>query len=196
MTFDHALFLDRDGTIIEDCEGALSLDKIKFEEHLFDFISYAIKRKFKIVMVTNQTSVSKGLITFSEMKKINNILLRKINDFVGQKVFDSVFICPYHPDAFITKYKFDSEDRKPKPGMFFKAREKLSLNLKNSIMVGDRISDVVAGNLAGCTTILKLNKFSNLKMIKTNLKYSKKMEIPNFKVNNLLEIIPIMEKIT
>ena len=58
-----------------------------------------------------------------------------MNDLVGQKVFDSVFICPYHPDAFITKYKFDSEDRKPKPGMFFKAREKLSLNLKNSTYI-------------------------------------------------------------
>ena len=196
MTFDHALFLDRDGTIIEDCEGALSLDKIKFEEHLFDFISYVIKKKFKIIMVTNQTSVSKGLISFPEMKKTNDILLQKMNAILGQKVFDSVFICPYHPNAYITKYKFDSEDRKPKPGMFFKARDKLSLNLKKSIMVGDRVSDIVAGNLAGCTTILKLNKFSNLKMIETNLVYSKKMEIPNFRVNSLLEIIPIMEKIT
>ena len=44
MTIDHALFLDRDGTIIEDCEGTLSLDKIKFEEHLFDFISYVTKK--------------------------------------------------------------------------------------------------------------------------------------------------------
>ena len=151
MTFDHALFLDRDGTIIEDCEGALSLDKIKFEEHLFDFISYAIKRKFKIVMVTNQTSVSKGLITFSEMKKINNILLRKINDLVGQKVFDSVFICPYHPDAFITKYKLDSEDRKPKPGMLIEMSYKKNIDLSSSLFIGDSSRDEECAIQANCS---------------------------------------------
>ena len=196
MTSDHALFLDRDGTIIEDCEGALSSDKIKFEKHFFDFIKYVIKKKYKIVMVTNQTSVSKGLISFSEMKKTNDILLQKINAFIGQKVFDGVFICPFHPDASVKKYKLDSEDRKPKPGMFLKAKEKLSLNLRKSIMVGDRVSDIVAGNLVGCTTVLKVNKFSNLKMIKTDLIYSSEMETPDFRVNNLLEIIRIMDEIT
>ena len=195
MTSDHALFLDRDGTIIEDCEGVLSLDKIKFEKHFFDFIKYVIKKKYKIVMVTNQTSVSKGLISFAKMKKTNDILVQKINTFVGQKVFDGIFICPYHPDASIKQYRFDSEDRKPKPGMFLKAKEKLSLNLEKSIMVGDRVSDIVAGNLAGCCTILKVNKFSNLKIIKSNLIYSRKMETPDYRVTNLLEIIPIMEEI-
>ncbi len=147
-------------------------------------------------MVTNQTSVSKGLISFSEMKKTNDILLQKINAFIGQKVFDGVFICPFHPDASVKKYKLDSEDRKPKPGMFLKAKEKLSLNLRKSIMVGDRVSDIVAGNLVGCTTVLKVNKFSNLKMIKTDLIYSSEMETPDFRVNNLLEIIRIMDEIT
>ena len=122
-------------------------------------------------------------------------MVQKINTFVGQKVFDGIFICPYHPDASIKQYRFDSEDRKPKPGMFLKAKEKLSLNLEKSIMVGDRVSDIVAGNLAGCCTILKVNKFSNLKIIKSNLIYSRKMETPDYRVTNLLEIIPIMEEI-
>ena len=62
-------------------------------------------------------------------------------------------------------------------------------------MIGDRVSDIVCGNVAGCITILKINKFSKLKTIKTNLKYSVEMEKPNYKVNKLEEAIPIMEKI-
>ena len=195
MKFDHALFVDRDGTIIKDCEGALNKSNIEFEHGLEIFLRFAIKKKFRIVMVTNQTAVSRGLISMNKMIETNSFLTSKIDKLLGQKVFDEIFICPFHPDAQISQYRLDSDDRKPKPGMIFKAQKKLNLNLKKSIMVGDRISDIVSGNLAGCTTILKINKFSKLKIIKSNLKYSKEMEIPNYKVNKLLEIIPIMEKL-
>lgn len=195
MDTNHALFLDRDGTIINDCEGVLHEKNILFEEGLKDFLEIALKKNYFIIMVSNQTSVSKGLISYEKMNNINNILLLRINDLLGQNVFNEVFICPYHPDAQVLKYRINSEDRKPKPGMFFKAQKRLNINLKNSIMVGDRVSDIVAGNLAGCKTVLKINKFSNLKMITTNLKYSKEMEQPNYKISKLREMITIMENL-
>ncbi|MDC1280859.1 HAD-IIIA family hydrolase [bacterium] len=195
MDLNQALFLDRDGTIIKDCEGVLTEDSIEFEDGLKDFLMSALNSKFKIIMVTNQTSVSRGLTTFTEMKKVNNILIKKINYLLGKNVFNAVYICPFHPDAQVLKYRLDSQDRKPKPGMFYQAKKHLKINLKKSIMVGDRISDILAGNLSECITVMKLNKFSNLKMIKTNLKYSHELTIPNYKVNKLKEIIPIMEKL-
>ena len=195
MDDKKGLFLDRDGTIINDCEGVLYEKDIKFEKGLNEFLKRALINKYYIVMVTNQTSVAKGLISYSEMDAINKIILHKINDRLGQNVFNEVLICPFHPDAQVLKYRINSEDRKPKPGMLLKAQKKYNINLKKSIMVGDRKSDIVAGNLAGCTTVLKFNKFSNLKMIKTDLKYSKEMEKPNYRVTKLTEIIPIMDNL-
>lgn len=195
MSDDHALFLDRDGTIIKDCEGALIESNIRFEDGLKDFIRFAIEKKFKIIMITNQTSVSKGLFSFSQMIKMNNIVLKRVNDLLKQEVFNEIFICPFHPNAQVLRYKLDSEDRKPKPGMLLKAQKKLNLNLNKSIMVGDRVSDIVAGNLAGCKTVMKINNYSSLKMITTDLKYSKNMTVPDYKVNKLIEIIPIMDSI-
>ena len=62
MKFDHALFVDRDGTIIKDCEGALNKSNIELEQGLELFLKFAIK-KFRIIIVTSQTAVSRGLIS-------------------------------------------------------------------------------------------------------------------------------------
>ena len=195
MNMDRALFLDRDGTIIKDCEGVLYKNNIQFEEGLNSFLQVAIQKKIKIIMISNQTSVSKGLISFTEMNEVNNYLLQKINDLLGCNVFDHVFLCPYHPDAQILKYRMNSQDRKPRPGMLFKAKKIFNLDLQRSIMVGDRVSDILAGNIAGCKTVMKISDFSETEMIKTDLKYSEEMIIPNHKVKNLVEIIPIMDNL-
>ena len=191
---EKALFLDRDGTIIKECEYLLSQKNIKIEKGLKELLLFSLKKNFKIIMVTNQTVVSRGLLTYEQMEDLNNLIIKKINSLLGQNSFHAVFICPYHPDAQVLKYKCDSEDRKPKPGMLKKAKERFKINFKNSFMVGDRVSDIVAGNSVCCTTILKVNKFSKLKMIKSDLKYSNKLTVPDYKVNELDEIIPIMEK--
>jgi D-glycero-D-manno-heptose 1,7-bisphosphate phosphatase len=195
MNFDHALFLDRDGTLIKDCNGILTESKIEFEDGLEDFINHALKTRFKIIMVTNQTAVSKGLMTYSEMDRINNIVIKKMEKLLGSKIFNAVFICPFHPDAQIKEFRYDSEDRKPKPGMLIKAKKKFNISFNKSIMIGDRISDVVAGNIVGCKTVIKINEFSSLRIIKTNLKYSNEMIKPDYTVNHLKEIIPIMDTI-
>ena len=195
MKYDHALFLDRDGTVIEECEYLLSENNIKIEKGLKELLLYSLKKKFKIIMVTNQTVVSRGLLTYEQMEHLNDIIIKKVNSLLGQNSFHGVFICPYHPDAQVLKYKYDSEDRKPKAGMLKKARDRFKINFKNSFMVGDRVSDIVAGNSVCCTTILKVNKFSKLKMIKSDLKFSKELTVPDYKVEGLDEIIPIMEKL-
>ena len=196
MSFNKALFLDRDGTIIEDCNGVLNVDDIIFKMGLKEFLLKALERGFIIIMITNQTAVSRGLTTYSHMKKINDILLNQIDCLVGSKVFSKVFICPYHPDAQIKRYRKDSYFRKPKPGMLIKAKEKLNLDLKNSIFVGDRVSDIVAGNIAGCLTVLLSGTNNSSKMINTDLDYAEENTIPDHKVDKLLDIISIMENLS
>ena len=192
---EKALFLDRDGTIIFDKGISLNPNKIIFMEGLFELLEAAKKRSFKIIIVTNQTVVSKGLKTYREMKMLNDIILKKINIKLGMNVFDRVYFCPFHPNANINRYRFDSYFRKPQPGMLFKAQGKFNLDLKNSLMVGDRTSDIVAGNLADCKTIMIKGKHNKSEMIESSLKIQKEIIKPNYKVNKLVDIIPIMDSL-
>ena len=111
MSLNKALFLDRDGTIIYDCMGVLKIEDIQFRNGLKNFLTKALENKYKIIMVTNQTAVSKGLTSYSKMKKVNDTLINKINNLVGQIVFSDVFICPYHPMAQIKRFRKDSRVR-------------------------------------------------------------------------------------
>ncbi len=190
---EKALFLDRDGTIIIDKGVNLNPNKIIFIEGLFQLLEAAKKRSFKIIVVTNQTVVSKGLKTYREMKILNDIILNRIKIKMGFNVFDRVYFCPFHPNANINRFRFDSYYRKPQPGMLFKAQGKFNLDLKNSLMVGDRISDIVAGNLAGCKTVMIKGKHNKSKIIESSLKIQIETIKPNYRVNKLVDIIPIMD---
>ncbi|MBA46095.1 MAG: hypothetical protein CMB31_05860 [Euryarchaeota archaeon] len=196
MKFNHALFLDRDGTLIKECNGLLHETQIEFEEGIKEFLSHAINKKFKIIMISNQTVVSKGLLTYDQMLFLNNKIIKKIDELCNKKVFDDVYICPFHPDAQVKKYKRDSNYRKPKPGMLMKAKQKFNISFHRSLMIGDRISDVISGNLVGCNTVLKLNEYSSARLIKSDLEYLPKMKKPDYKVNSLKDIIPIMDTLT
>ena len=88
---EKALFLDRDGTIIIDKGVNLNPNKIIFIEGLFQLLEAAKKRSFKIIVVTNQTVVSKGLKTYREMKILNDIILNRIKIKMGFNVFDRVY---------------------------------------------------------------------------------------------------------
>lgn len=195
MVYDRGLFLDRDGTLVKECNGLLNESQIEFEDGIKEFLSYAINKKFKIIMISNQTVVSKGLLTYDEMLNLNNKILQKIDKLLQTKVFDDVYLCPYHPDAQVKKYRHDSKYRKPKPGMLIKAKEKFNISFQRSFMIGDRISDIISGNLVGCRTILKLSEFSSTRLIKSELKYLPEMTKADYEVNNLKDIIPIMDSL-
>ena len=195
MVFDHALFLDRDGTLVKECNGLLNESQIEFEDGIKEFLSYAINKKFKIIMISNQTVVSKGLLTYDQMLNLNNKILQRIDKLLHKKVFDDVYLCPFHPDAQVKKFRHDSKFRKPKPGMLIKAKEKFNISFQRSFMIGDRISDIISGNLVGCRTILKLSEFSSTRLIKSDLKYLPEMTKADYEVNNLKDIIPIMDSL-
>ena len=94
-------------------------------------------------MISNQTVVSKGLLTYDEMLFLNNKIIQKIDKLLNKKVFDAIYLCPYHPNAQVKKYRRDSKYRKPKPGMLIKAKEKFNISFHKSFMIGDRVSDII-----------------------------------------------------
>lgn len=149
-----AIFLDRDGTI-NKCNGFISKPRqIELEEGAVEAIRDINRSGFLAVVITNQPVVARGECTVFELDTVHNYLGALLG--AGGAYLDGVFYCPHHPDKGYdgeeASLKFNCECRKPKPGLLYQAAEYYNIDLANSYMVGDSISDIVAGHNAGCMT--------------------------------------------
>ena len=154
----RAVFLDRDGTIIEDVGYLNECRKIKFLPRVSTAIKLLNESGFKVIVVTNQSGVARGYFTEEIVKEINRFIqesLAKQGAFI-----DKIYYCPHHVQGIIQKYKKQCHCRKPNPGMIEKAAREFSIDLKNSFAIGDKISDIEAGHGAGCGTILLADRSS------------------------------------
>jgi len=136
-----ALFLDRDGVIIENRPNYIRswADVYIYPQALEALVKVRIA-PYKIVIATNQSVVGRGLISFSEAEVINQRLVAEIEAAGGR--IDAIFMCPHTPEE-------NCACRKPLPGLLYQAAELLSIDLKKSIMIGDALSDIIAGQAAG-----------------------------------------------
>jgi D-glycero-D-manno-heptose 1,7-bisphosphate phosphatase len=136
-----AIFLDRDGVIIENRKDYVrDWSQVEIFPKAIRALSLPAVRNYKIVVVTNQSAVGRGLITLETAMDINKKLVSLIQQNNGQ--IDGVYICPHKPED-------GCSCRKPEPGMLLQAAKELSLDLRRSWMIGDAWSDVAAGQAAG-----------------------------------------------
>ena len=142
-----ALFLDRDGVINEEVGYLSRVEDVRFVDGIFSLCRLARHLGFRIVVVTNQSGIARGLYTEAEFES----LMTWMREQFGREGIDldGVYHCPYHPEHGVGKYKIEHEDRKPGPGMLLRAARELGVSLPESVMVGDRCSDVAAANSAG-----------------------------------------------
>jgi len=136
-----AIFLDRDGVLIENnSDYVRDWSQVKILPEAIRALSHSAIKNYKIVIVTNQSAVGRGLISFETANDINSRLVDLIHHYGGQ--LDAVYMCPHKPDdgCFC---------RKPQPGLLFQAAKELSLDLPRSWMIGDAWSDVQVGQIAG-----------------------------------------------
>jgi len=144
----RALFLDRDGVLnIPILRGGRTYAPVQFSdfqlyEDVIPTLHEVKNRGYLLVLITNQPDLSKGLLAPEELHRMHQFLQEKIP-------FDSLEVCP-HQDSD------DCECRKPKPGMILRAAKQLSIDLSQSIVIGDRWRDILAGKTAGCKTALKI----------------------------------------
>jgi len=135
--------MDRDGVIIENRENyVLSWKDVSIYPFTFQAIASIRSSLYKIILITNQSAVGRGLITIDEARGINSQLVELIRLEGGR--IDAVYMCPHSPSDKCTC-------RKPEPGMFFHAAEEMGIDLANSIMIGDALTDLVAAGRAGIT---------------------------------------------
>ena len=136
-----ALFLDRDGVIIENRQDYIrSWSDVAIYPQALAALAKIKSSQHKIFIITNQSVIGRGLISQDAGQEINERLVKKIQ-FSGGRI-DGVFMCPHAPQD-------NCNCRKPQPGLLLDAASLHSIDLKNSILVGDALSDILAGQNAG-----------------------------------------------
>jgi D-glycero-D-manno-heptose 1,7-bisphosphate phosphatase len=136
-----AIILDRDGVIIENrADYVCSWAEVAIYSQALLALADASHSEYKIVIVTNQAGVGKGVIPLQTANKINQRLVQAIEKAGGR--VDGLYMCPHIPQD-------QCDCRKPRPGMILQAQRELSLDLSRSWMIGDALSDLQAGRAAG-----------------------------------------------
>lgn len=151
-----ALFLDRDGIINEDTSYPHKPEQIVFIREVFSLCRTAIDKGYVVVVVTNQAGVAKGYFREEDIVKLHEWMILRF-DAEGVKI-SAFYYCPFHPDATVERYRKDSDCRKPRPGMVLQAVEDFDIDIKESIMVGDKPSDRI--ELPGLKCIIVKSKYT------------------------------------
>ena len=181
---NKAIFLDRDNTIIEDPGYINNPDQVKLLEGAPEALSSLKALGYKLVVVSNQSGVARGIVTEEVLGQIH----KRLEQLLAEKgvSLDRIYYCPYHIDGVIPKYRKDSDWRKPNPGMLLAAGRDMDIDLKESWMVGDSPSDIEAGARAGCRTIMLAGRT-----------HEQKIEPgepgPDYRAVNLKEVVNIIK---
>ncbi len=152
MNLRPAIFLDRDGVVIEDVHYLAEPAQVRFVPGSADAIAALNRAGWPVVIVTNQAGVGRGLFTSEAVQAVHEHLTGQLSGY-GARI-EAFYFCPHHPAAEVPAYRMACKCRKPQPGMLLQAAEELGLDLASSWMVGDRESDLQAGAAAGTRTIL------------------------------------------
>lgn len=148
----RAVFLDRDGTVIEDVDYLSRFDQMALFPWTIDALRLLARAGFLTVVVTNQSAVARGIVTEDFIVATHEELNRRLA--AGGARIDAFYFCPHHPDAVVEKYRRKCRCRKPEPGMIEDGARDLGVDLSRSWMIGDRWIDVATGSAAGVRSLL------------------------------------------
>jgi D-glycero-D-manno-heptose 1,7-bisphosphate phosphatase len=150
------LFLDRDGVINHDFGHVYRVEDFIFVDGIFELTRLASEAGYQIFVVTNQGGIGRGLYSEDEFMRLSDWMSRQ---FAAQgAVISKVYYCPVHPEHGVGKYRCDSDERKPHPGMLLRADAEFGCDFAKSLMLGDKHSDMQAAKAAG---VLKRIFFPN-----------------------------------
>jgi len=157
---NRAVFLDRDGVIIQEPPHyAHKISQLELIPKSAEAIRLLNENGFTVVVVSNQAGIARGYYGEEDAALYNQALKEKLAK-EGTHI-NAVYYCPHHPEATIERYRLDCDCRKPKPGMLIKAEKELNIDLKQSFMIGDKLSDIEAGERVGCKTIIVRTGYGN-----------------------------------
>ena len=148
----RAVFLDRDGTIIEDVGFVRRVEDVKLLPQAAQAIAKLNGAGWAVVVVTNQSGVARGLHTEQDVAATN----QRMTDLLKRQHarLDAIYYCPHLPEGKVPEYAVVCNCRKPRPGMILQAATDLDIDLARSVMIGDAPRDVEAGLAAGTRAVL------------------------------------------
>jgi D-glycero-D-manno-heptose 1,7-bisphosphate phosphatase len=147
-----AVFLDRDGTLIEERGFIDRLDMVTMYPWTGDALRLLTRAGFAAVVVTNQSALARGMIEETFLHEVHRAIDAKITAAGG--AIDRYYYCPHLPNASVEKYRQTCRCRKPGPGLIEQACRDLDLDPARSVTIGDRWRDIGAGFAAGTRTVL------------------------------------------
>jgi D-glycero-D-manno-heptose 1,7-bisphosphate phosphatase len=165
-----AIFLDRDGTLIEEVNFLHRVEDLRFFSYTDDAVKRLKENNFLVIVVTNQSGIARKIFPESAMHEIHRTIQKNLSAPI-----DAFYFCPHLPNA-------GCRCRKPNLGMIEKACADFSIDLENSWMIGDKVLDVELGQKANLRTALVLTGYGQ--------RHSKELEqAPDFTAANLIEAV-------
>lgn len=147
-----AVFVDRDGTLIEEAGYLDRLERLVVYPWSIDAVRLLNRAGFSVFVVTNQAGVARGLVDESFVHEAHRHLTAMFA--AGGAQISACYYCPHHPDATVAAYRQTCDCRKPKPGMIRRAAQEFSLDLSRSFLAGDKWIDIESAQAAGVAGIL------------------------------------------
>lgn len=173
MPMNRALFLDRDGVINVNHGYVHKPENFDFIDGIFDICRCAKENGYLLIIVTNQAGIGRGYYTEQDFHNLTEWMKAQ---FASQGAeISGVYFCPDHPEHGLGQYKRESPFRKPAPGMILAAAQDFDIDLTESVLIGDKSSDISAGTAAG---------------IKDNILFdpATTQSIPAGRINNLKQL--------
>ena len=157
MTLTPAVFVDRDGTLIEEVGYLDRLERFAMFPWTIDAVRLMNRAGYRVVVVTNQAGVAHGMFEEAFVHETHRHIDRELAS-AGARV-DGYYYCPHHPNAAVEKYRIKCDCRKPGTGMIRSAAADLSLDLARSYVIGDRWLDIELAQASGAAGILVLTGY-------------------------------------
>ncbi len=151
-----AFFLDRDGTVCEEVGYIKDVDQLQLIEGSAEAIRIINRHGWKTIIISNQSGIARGFMDESDVDAVNNALLARLNH--QNAYIERIYYCPHHPQGN-APYNISCDCRKPAGGMLLQAATELDIDLKQSLVIGDKLTDVETANRLDIPGILVLTGF-------------------------------------
>ena len=177
------MFLDRDGVINLNHGYVHDTERFEFIDGIFEVARAAHASGYKLIVITNQSGIGRGYYSEPQFHQLTEWMCNKFLN-AGAPI-EKVYFSPFHPTAGYGAYKKDDVSRKPRPGMIHQAKLEINLDLRSSILIGDKASDIQAGIVAG---------------VGLNILFAQKQPyelrgLPYQAISNLREVLPFINNI-
>lgn len=140
-------FLDRDGVINKEKNYLYRIEDFEYVGNVIEGLRNLVSLGYHLIIITNQSGVARGFYPLTAVESLHCWIKRDLKRY-GVDILD-IFFCPHHPEGLISRYAIECDCRKPHPGMLTRAKMKYDIDMKNSLLIGDKLSDINAGKNAG-----------------------------------------------